>query len=214
MTTTATAIAPPPGDQHLLHDDVSWAFYEHLLAEIGDRPFRVTFDDGSLEVMSPLRTHEKWKKRIARLIEMLSLELDITMATLGSTTFRRKDRGKGLEPDDCYYIQHAAAVEGKDELDLTVDPPPDLAIEIDITHRSIPRKPIYAALGVPEVWRFDARRLTVLLLGPDGTYSAAAASLAFPFLPMAKFESFLLRLASEPQNAVLREFRDWVKALR
>jgi Uma2 family endonuclease len=121
---------------------------------------------------------------------------------------------KGLEPDECYYVQHAADVEGKDELDLKKDPPPDLAIEIDITHRSIPRLPIYAALGVPEVWRFDGLKLTVLILGDDGKYRPATSSLAFPFLPMETFSSFLLRLASEPQIAVLREFRDWVKTLQ
>lgn len=190
-----------------------WEFYDFLLEQIGDRPIRVTYDNGSLEIMSPLPKHEKWKSRFGRLIELMSLELDIPVEPLGSATFRRKDRGKGLEPDECYYIQHAADIEGKDELDLRVDPPPDLVIEIDIMSRSISRQPIYAALGVPELWRFDGRRLTVLLLGLDGKYLPSAASLAFSFLPMAKFEQFLLRLASEPQNAVLREFRDWVKTL-
>ena len=131
-----------------------------------------------------------------------------------STTFRRKDRRKRLEPDERYYVQHAADVEGKDELDLRIDPPPDLAVEIDITSWSIPRQPIYAALGVPEVWRFTLRRLTVLHLTAGGKYGPAASSLAVPILPMREFETFLRRLASEEPTAVLREFRDWVKTLR
>lgn len=213
MTTTTASPAPPPEHDHFVLHAMHWEFYEFLLEQIGDRPIRVTFDDGSLEIMSPLPRHERCKSRFARLIELLSLELDIPIQPLGSTTFRRKDRRKGLEPDECYYVQHAADVAGKDELDLRVDPPPDLAIEIDITTRSIPRQPVYAALGMPEIWRFDGRRLAILLLDPDGKYAPAAASLAFPFLPMEKFEQFLFRLAADPQNAVLRDFRDWVKML-
>jgi len=105
-------------------DGVSWDFYEQLLEEIGDRPIRVTFDNGSLEMMAPLPLHERWKKRIARMIELLCVELDIEIDTLGSTTFRREDLAKGLEPDECYYVQHADDVRGKKELDLAVDPPP------------------------------------------------------------------------------------------
>lgn len=97
---------------------------------------------------------------------------------------------------------------------MTVDPPPDLAIEVDITSRSIAREPIYAALGIPELWRFVGLRLIVLHRGADGKYRAASKSNAFPFLPMDKFESFLLRLATEEQNPVLRKFRDWVKTLQ
>ena len=210
---TITRDIPLAEQQHIVLDDVSWEFYERLLHEIGDRAVRVTYDDGWMEIMSPLPRHEKWKKRIGRLVEFLSFELHIPVETLGSTTFKREDRKKGLEPDECYYVQHAPEVRDKDELDLAVDPPPDLAIEVDITSRSIPRQPIYAALGVPELWRFQGERLAVLHLGRDGKYYPADASLAFPFLPMKQFESFLLRLKDEDQIRVLSEFRDWVHTL-
>lgn len=212
MTVAADLLDPLP--QHLVLDEVSWDFYERLLAELDSRPIRVTFDNGALEIMSPLPAHEKWKKRIDWLIELLAVERNVSIEPFGSTTFRRRDLGKGLEPDECYFIRHAADVRGRDEWDPAVHPPPDLAIEIDITRRSIPRQPIYAALGVPEVWRFTTRRLTILLLGRDGKYAPSAASLAFPFLPMAGFETFLRRLATEEPTAVLREFRDWVKGLK
>ena len=163
--------------------------------------------------MSPLPVHEKWKKRVGGMIEILAVERNIPMERLGSTTFRRADLGKGLEPDECYYVQHAAAVRGKDELDLTTDPPPDLAIEVDVISRPILRQPIYAALDVPEVWRFTIKRLTILLRGQDGKYAPAPASVVFPFLPLAPFESFLRRLAEEEPTAVLREFRDWIRTL-
>lgn len=212
MTTTARTI-PLTDQQHIVLNDVSWGFYEQLLREIGERAIRVTYDDGWMEIMSPPPRHERWKTRIGRMIEIISLELDIPVDTLGSTTFKREDRKKGLEPDECYYVQNEPAIRGKDELDLAVDPPPDLAVEVDITSRSIPREPIYAALGVPELWRFD-ERLFVLRLHANGKYYPAERSEVFPFLPMKQFEAFLLRLKDEEQNRVLREFRDWVNTLR
>ena len=96
---------PQSGQQHVVLHDVSWDLYQHLLAEVGDGALRMTFDNGSLEIMSPLPKHELWKKRIGRMIEIVSLELDIPMESLGSTTFARQDLQKGLEPDECYYIQ-------------------------------------------------------------------------------------------------------------
>ncbi|HSU69434.1 MAG TPA: Uma2 family endonuclease [Tepidisphaeraceae bacterium] len=181
---------------------------------MGDRPIRVTFDHGRLEIMSPLPKHEKWKKRIGMLIESLCIELNIPFQPLGSTTFRRDDLEQGLEPDECYYVQHLADIRDKDVLDFPIDPPPDLAVEIDITHRSIKREPIYAGLGVPEIWRFADPKLTVLRLGDNASYKPVDQSHVFPFLPMAQFQAWVLRLGTEDQTPVLREFRDWVKTLK
>lgn len=164
--------------------------------------------------MSPLPKHEKWKARIARLIEMLSFELKIPVEPWGSTTFKREDREQGLEPDECYYIRNLPTMRDKDELELPQDPPPDLAIEVDITSRSIKREPIYAGIGIPELWRFEGDKLTVLGLRPDGSYEPIVHSKAFPFLPMATFEQFVLRLGTEDQIPVLEEFRDWVRTLK
>lgn len=211
--TLSSPATPLDEQQHIVLHGVSWEFYEQLLKELEGRSIRVTFDNGSLEMMAPLPLHERWKSWIGRMIELLALERDIEIDTLGSTTFRRQDVIKGLEPDECYYIQHATEVRGKAELDLSIDPPPDLAIEIDITRRSVPRQPVYAALGVPELWRFHARELSVLELQKDRTYAPVPASTALPFLPMRQFERFLLRMENERQTKVLREFRDWVKTL-
>lgn len=200
--------------QHVVLDGISWRLYEQLIDEIGDRPLRVTFDRGRLEILSPLPKHEKWKARIARLIEMLCFELTIPLEPYGSTTFKREDLEQGLESDECYYIQHAMAMQAKDDLDLPADPPPDLAIEIDITSRSVKREPIYAGLGVPELWRFDGRRLQVLGLRGNGRYEPDPRSKAFPFLPVHTFEQFVLRLGSDEQMVVLHEFQEWVKTLR
>ena len=199
--------------QHIVLHDVSWDFYEQLLEEIGDRPLRVTFDQGDLEMMAPLPLHEKWKKNIGRLIDALCEELDMETEALGSTTFKREDLARGLEPDDCYYLQRAKQIEGKDVLDLSVDPAPDLAIEIDITRRSIARQPIYAALGVPELWVFDGLKLKVLALR-NRSYQETDSSLMFPFLPMDQFEAYLLQMRYERWVTVTKQFRKWVRTLK
>jgi Uma2 family endonuclease len=200
--------------QRIVLDGVSWETYEQLLTDLLESHVRLTYCNSTLEMTGPIACHERWKNRYARLIHALSDERDIEVASLGSTTFRRRDLKKGVEPDECFYVQHADAIRTRpgDDIDLTVDPPPDLVIEIDITRASIPKQPIYAALGIPELWRFDGLHLAVLRLR-DGKYDVAESSGVFPFLPMGRFQEFARRLASERQPPVLREFRDWVKTL-
>jgi Uma2 family endonuclease len=204
---------PLTEQQHLVLNGVSWGFYERTLDEIGNRPMRVTFHRGEIEIMPPLSEHEFAKGAIGGLIEVMAIELNIPMRRFGSTTFRREDKQVGLEPDECYYLENEAKVRGMKRFDPTRDPPPDLAIEIDITRRSISREPIYADLGVPEVWRYDGRRLDLRVLGKSGRYRSVTASAAFPFLPMDRFQAFVHRMEAEGQTGVLREFRDWVKTL-
>lgn len=199
--------------QHLVLHDVSWSFYEKLLDQIGDRPLRVTFNRGSMEIMAPLAEHEFPKGGIRRLIEAMALELDIPLTSLGSTTFRREDAQAGLEPDECYYLRNADRVRGMKRFDPAIYPPPDLAIEVDITSRSIPRQPIYAALGVGELWRFEGSELTVLLL-QGGTYQPVEKSPTFPFLPIDQFSRFICRMMDEEQTSVVREFQRWLRTLR
>jgi Uma2 family endonuclease len=205
---------PLSEQQHLVLDGVSWDFYERTLDEIGNRPMRVTFYRGSIEIMPPPAEHECAKISIGALIEVTALELDIPMRCFGSATFRREEGQAGLEPDQCYYLKNEARVRGMKRFDPTRDPPPDLAIEIDITRRSIAREPVYADLGVPELWRYDGRHLTVLVLESSGRYVASTNSPSFPFLPIESFEAFIPRMDNEERTAVLREFRDWVRTLR
>ena len=212
MTST---LSPPKvrPDEHFVLRNVGWELYEMLLKEIGDRPIHITFDQGSLELMSPLPEHERWKKLIGHLIAILALERGIPIGSLGSTTFRRKDLAKGLEPDECYYIQHESAVRGKKRIELPADPPPDLAVEIDITHREIDRESIYAALGVPEIWVFDGQRLSAMVLR-EGKYRASETSAAFPFLKVADLERFIGMVEKTDETTVMRAFRDWVRGLK
>lgn len=202
---------PPPPDQRLLLEDVSWSFYEHMLEEIGNRALRVTYDRGRMEIVAPYWLHEGVKSLIARLIEVYSLEKDIPILPFGSATFRRRDLQRGLEPDECYYVSSRPRDPHGIHIDLTIDPPPDLAIEVDITHGSIPREPIYAALGVPELWRYDGARVIPLHRQPDGRYQSAAVSLAFPDLPMAEFNRFLTLALTADQHAAVKAFQDWAR---
>ena len=120
----STAMAPRPAEafpDHLVLYDMDWDFYEDLLERLGDRRLYVTYDDGNLEIMSPLPEHEKSKKIIGGCIALLAMEMNIPMGQLGSTTFKRKDRGKGLEPDECFYIRHEAEIRSKKRLELDVN---------------------------------------------------------------------------------------------
>ena len=164
--------------------------------------------------MSPLPIHESWKHMLGWMIQIIALELDIPIRGLGSTTWRREEAGRGLEADECYYVQGEPHVRGRTDLDLTRDPPPDLAVEVEVTHRPNPinRQAVYAALGVPELWRYDGARLTALLLGAEGAYRPSPVSLAFPFLRPSDLERFLAMLPTTGETALMRAFRDWVRS--
>jgi Uma2 family endonuclease len=162
--------------------------------------------------MSPLPIHEKIKRLAGRLIELATLELDIPISSFGSTTWKRRDLAKGLEPDECYYIQNEPLVHGRTDIDLTRDRAPDVAIEIDITHVSLDRPSVYAALGVAELWRYDGRRFTFVRRTSGGHYEAITASEALPFLTPQIIDRFV-QLALADENGALRAFRDWLSHL-
>ena len=208
-------LKPPPGlPQHIVLDGMTWDFYEHLLRLVGDRPIQITFFRGRLEIMSPLFKRERWKMMIGGMIELLARARKTPFIRAGSLTLRQQDEEAGLEPDQCYYLQHARQVLGKERIDLPGDPPPDLAVEIDITRHSIARQPIYAVLAVPELWRFDGKRLHFLKLVEAGRYDAVDHSLAFPFLSPEDLQPFLDRMHTEDDLAVTEAFEEWLKTLR
>jgi Uma2 family endonuclease len=218
MTATLSPPAPHASDPTLPHpwvvlDGISWEVYDLLVRDLDDAEskVRVTYDNGRLVLMSPLFAHEGWKKLIGGMIELLALELNIPMRRLGSSTWRRKDVRKGLEADECYYVQHESRVRGKAELDLKRDPPPDLAVEIDITHFPVDREGIYAGLGVPELWQYKEGRVRALLRDNDGKYAPAEHSAAFPFLKVSEIERFLALWQTTDETTILRAWREWVK---
>ncbi|MBI3822033.1 MAG: Uma2 family endonuclease [Planctomycetes bacterium] len=173
---------------------------------------RVTYDRGELEIMTLSLEHESYGSFLGDMIRVLTLELDIPIRSGGSTTFRRILKKKGLEADECYWIQNENLMRGKKSFDIETDPPPDLAMEIEITESALPRMKIYAAFKVPEVWRFDGRRLRVFILGANGKYKESAKSRAFPHVPIREIERFLRASATTDETTLLRAFTTWVRA--
>src|SRR3954447_19962242 len=173
-------------------DGVSWDDYEAMLRIVGDRPIRVTYDRGRMEIMSPLWTHGNPSYLIGAMVDVLVEELGIRFEPADPVTFRRRDLEKGAEPDKCFYFgENAARVCGKRDIILPDDPPPDLVVEVDVTASSVERLPIFAALGVPEVWRLSDHGLEFLHLQPDSTYRAGDRSRAFPGLSLSEAARFL-----------------------
>jgi Uma2 family endonuclease len=195
----------------LLHN-VRWQTYETFLAELAESHVRLTYDRGELEIMSPSSEHESYKCLIARMIEALTEEFDIALKSGGSTTFKREDIDRGIEPDVCYWIHEEISVRGKMEIDLAIDPPPDLAIEIDLTRSFLNRQGIYAALGVPEIWSFDGHSIRVFQRSEHAEYVPSSTSRAFPFLPIADFVRFIEHGTREEETSWIKSFRAWVRA--
>jgi Uma2 family endonuclease len=190
---------------------VTWDEYTKVLEAFGERPLRHSYDRGTLEMMAPLKSHEWIKTILGRLIEAISLELDIPIQSVGSMTLRRELMDRGLQPDESYYVQHEPQVRGKREYDAEVDPPPDLAIEVDVTSQSVSRMSIYAQLGVLEIWRYTGKTLKFHRRGKGGEYTVTKTSPAFPFLSAEDVLRFLDDLESTDETSIVRSFMKWVR---
>jgi Uma2 family endonuclease len=208
--TTVIAVADEPVE-HLTLYDVPWSTYEAVSRAFEDRRLRITYDRGTLEIMTVSHGHEFSKRLLGRLIEMLTFVLHIRIHSGGSTTFKRKVLEKGMEPDECYWIQNEPRMRGRSEYDIETDPPPDLGLEIDVTTSSIRRMGIYAALRVPEVWRVKRGSLSVHHLGANGQYKEKNRSRAFPFLPLDEVRRFLNESQTTDETTLLHAFHDWVR---
>ncbi len=203
-----------PAEQRMLLRNVSWETYERLIAEREERRKpRFFYDRGVLELMSPSSEHDRISRIIAILIELLAEKTGLDVDNAGSTTFKREDLERGFEPDECFYffgnarlVREIVRDKGNVELDVG-DPPPDLIVEVDITSPSLNKLPIYASLGIPEVWRHDGGRLVILGLQDGGEYVETSRS---GFLPAATAET-LTRLISD---GLTLDRRTWRKRVR
>ncbi len=198
-------------EQRTVLQNISWETFETLLKETGEhRGSRFAYDCGTLEIMTPLFEHENPKIQFDRLIFALAEELEIEIKSAGSTTLKRTIVKRGIEPDNCYYIQNELAVRGRQELDLETNLPPDLAIEIDITNSSVNKFGIYSALGVPELWRYNGRDLKFYQL-VEGQYVECESSLAFPLVSPPDINRFVEQSKILGEIALLKSFRAWVR---
>jgi Uma2 family endonuclease len=205
-TLQSRSIAPA---ERIVLRGLSWDQYVTISDALPDgSALRTAFDGENFELMTTSFGHERYKKLIGRLIETLTLELGIEICSGGQTTFRREDLERGLEPDQCYWIAHFDAMAGKDQWSPDVDPPPDLALEIDVMSSSVDREGIYASLGVPELWRFDGRKLRAFQLKRK-RYQPVDFSRAFPFLRVTDVLPFITENETG-ETAMIRSFVNWI----
>jgi len=213
-TTTPSSIAEqdrPLAEHRVILHNVSWHTFESLLTDLGDRR-KILFHylNGTLEIMSPLSLHEGSNRFIDDLIRAFSDELEIDLRKLGSLLMKIPELKLGAEPDSCYYIQNELIIRDKEVIIVGQDPPPDLVLEVDITNPSDRRLPIYALLGIPEVWRYDGYSLEFLAL-QNSEYIAIDQSLAFPDLPAEIVVEYVQKRLVLGESAALKEFRKWVQ---
>ena len=201
---------PAGAKLELFHID--WDEYERLLSQMGDFPgHRLSYNRGRLIIVSPKREHEFFKLLVGKMSQVLAEELGLDVEATGATTLRRKNLGQGVEPDESFYVQNAAHVVGRLEFDLDVDPPPDVAIEIDMTNASLDKFPIYAALGVPEIWRYDGKTTHFYKLVGEN-YETIRNSIAFPILTAEDLTRCLGQSKVEGQTATLKAFRQMLRS--
>jgi Uma2 family endonuclease len=212
MATVEKSADQRTAEQRFVMHGFSWQNYDHLLQALGDRStVHVTYDRGRVELMSPSLEHEHCDHWISRLIEALSEELDLLIMGAGSTTWRRQNLDRGLEPDSCYYLTNEPLIRGRDALDLTVDPPPDLVIEVEYSRSAIDKRSIYAALGVPEMWVYDMEELHVLRLDENQKYVEQEHSEFFPHGAMEGIRQFIALRGAPHETAWIKNFRRWVR---
>ncbi|HZW31179.1 MAG TPA: Uma2 family endonuclease [Isosphaeraceae bacterium] len=212
----ATATTPsrtrPPQSSGVVFHDVTWDDYEAQLRIVGERPIRVTYDQGTMEVFRPSFGHECDADLLNCMVTVLTEELAISRVGGGTTTHKRQDLGKGAEPDKCYWFgENARRLRGKRQLDLNVDPAPNLVIEVEVTRTSLDRLKIFAALRVPEVWRSDGRSLQFLHLQANGAYRRRTTSRNFPTLRVASVFQFLKQGRTADSTEWIRSFRAFVR---
>ncbi|MGI0488845.1 Uma2 family endonuclease [Pantanalinema rosaneae CENA516] len=213
------AKGPPPSEQRLILDQIKWQKYEAILADSrSQRTARFTYDRGRLEMMHPLDEHERCHKLIESLLLVLADELRLRLEGYKAPTLKRTDLQLGTEPESAYYIQHEPEMRGQSEINLETDPPPDLILEVALSKSAIDKLPIYARLGIPEVWRYLSQPGDNFLKGQlliyrlqDQGYVESNTGLAFPFLPAGKILQFIDESDALGLMSALRNFRQWVQ---
>lgn len=209
MLVAIKQIIVPPGHQLILQD-ISWDQFEEILENLGQtRGTRLSYSKGVLEFMTPLPEHEDDRVIIGNFVEVILEEMGIEFRNLGSTTLKNRKMRQAVEPDSCFYIENEAIIRGRKRIDLENDPPPDLAIEIDLTSRT--RFDNYEQLGVRELWRFNGTKLEINLL-ENGQYIESQISNIFPSLSIAEMlPKYLEESKVKGRNATMKVFRNWVR---
>ena len=211
VTTTLTPTQPSTEEKLITLAGIKWQTFKAIMSDVGDgRAWRIAYAEGVLEIRMPLPKHERPKVMLEQFIGALADELEIEAMSLGALTLEREDLARAIEPDTCFYIQNESLVRNKDEINLPIDPPPDLVVESDYTSSSLNKFSIYADLGVPEIWRYRNQSLEVYQL-VEGNYELRENSLAFPFLPIAEIPALIEPSKAIGQRAAVRLFMERVR---
>ena len=206
MVTTAI-----PGETRVLLENITWQTFKTMLAEMGsERANKISYRQGNIEIMTPLKPHESSNRLIEVFVGVLCEELGLEVNRVGSLTLTRDDLEYGAEPDSSYYIQNELLVREKENIDLAFDPPPDLVLEVEYSRPKIDKFKLYAAMGIPEFWRYDGTILRVYILA-NGQYSETQTSPTFAVIPIKEIPRFIEESKKIGQIAVTRAFRTWVK---
>src|SRR5215213_8161938 len=211
------SVASPPRlvpDKRVVLPCVSWETYERLLADDEERRVpRITYDQGVLELVTPSTPHEEDALVFAHLVFIVAANLGIPIRSVGSTTYRRKDLARGFEPDASFYIQNEERIRGKRQIDLTVDPPPDIILEMEMSRSALDKLPLFASMGIPEVWRCDGQRVTILRLEQDG-YRESSSSQSLPVLMSEDLTRFLAESRTMLSPDWFQAVSDWARERR
>jgi len=198
------------GEKRVTLRGLDWQAYQQIYRALPQtRAARFTYDRGALEITMPLEEHEFAVRLIELFIRILVVERGLKIKTLGSTTLNREDLDRGAEPDNAYYIQNQPLVAGK-TIDLQIDPPPDLVVEVDITHTDIDKLSLYANLGIPEFWRYNGRVWRIYQLDNE-VYREVETSLTFPMVAKAKLYEFLAQAKVDEVDAEIN-LRRWLQS--
>jgi Uma2 family endonuclease len=206
-------IEHPPAEKRVTLHHVSWNAYQTILEALGEqRSAHLTYYKGTLEIMTPLEAHDNPSDLIGDFVKILVDEFDLTIKSMGSTTLTHPNLKVGAEPDKGFYIANEPLVRGK-TVDLATDPPPDLIVEVDITHTDINKNALYAEMEVPEFWRYDGQQLTIYELH-DGKYEAVETSPTFPNVSKERLYEFLKECAQQGETQAKRNLREWIKNMQ
>ena len=209
-TTKAPKKSEIAGDQAVFMRQIGWAGYSSILEIMGDRGIpKLIYLDGDLWLMSPSQPHEYMKSRLGAFIMEVVVGLDIPCIPTSATTFRREKDQAGVEADESYYLANVALIRDKKQVDLRVDPPPDLAIEVVYSHPASQALEVHRRLGVPEVWVCDEDELVIWVLKSDGSYARSSASMAFPFLTPAEVHDWIQRPQDDSETRWIKDVRRW-----
>ena len=212
--TSLTEAEPVSAGQRFALNSIDWHSYRAISEALTGRHLRITYDRGRLELMTISSLHGTLCRLIYSLISVLTEEFQLPQRSCGDMTCDHESLARGIEPDECFYIENEALVRGKDNIDLSIDPPPDLAVEVDVSRDSRRRLDIYAALGVPEVWRYDGQSLTIYVRTPEAVYVEVECSPHFPGISGQEVEAALSRRLETDQNGLIRQFRARVRELK